>query len=364
MAIPNNWNILDILRLSYSKKLTSYELIKIVGEFSSLREFADSNHQLKIKAFSDELFSSDNIYYEESSRQLETIEELKCQTITFWDDKYPELLKSIAYPPPILYVKGELQRNDSVCIAIVGTRRATTYGKLCTERFAEFFARNEVITVSGLAYGIDTTAHMAVVKAGGLTYSVIASGLDKLSPSLSVKNAEKIVQSGGAIISEYKMGVKANLSTFPQRNRIIAGISKAVIVVESAIKGGSLITAKIAFNEGRDVYAVPGNITNRTSEGTNELIKTESAKIALSPEQILRDLGFDKIAPINEKNNPKFTNPVAEKIYGILNHEPIHIDVLMQQSGIDISTLLVVLLELEFNGNIRQLPGKYYIRNY
>ncbi len=363
MALPNNWNILDIIRLSCSKRITSYELTKIVDEFQSFEHFNISKHPLKQKVFAEEIFAPNNLYYDESNRQLDKASELGCRLISIWDEEYPELLKTIAYPPPILFVKGQLQKSDSVCIAIVGTRRATTYGKLCSERFADFFARNEVITVSGLAYGIDTTAHMATVKSNGITYAVIASGIDKLSPAISVKNAEKIVESGGAVISEYKMGINANLSSFPQRNRIIAGISKAVLIVESAIKGGSLITAKIAFNEGRDVYAIPGNITNKTSEGTNELIKNESAKIAISPEQILSELGFDKITPQSDKKKPVFSNSNAEKLYSILNFEPIHIDMLMQQSGIDISSLLVVLLELEFNGHIRQLPGKYYIRN-
>lgn len=363
MALPNNWNTLDILRLSFSKRITTYELIKVVNDFQSLEQFSKSNHHLRHKLFADEIFDSNDLFYDESNRQLDNTIENNCKIISIWDDEYPELLRTIAYPPPLLFVKGQLQASDSLCIAIVGTRRASTYGKLCTERFAEFFARHEVVIVSGLAYGIDTTAHLATIKGGGITYAVIASGIDKLSPSISVKNAEKIVESGGAIITEYKMGTNANLSSFPQRNRIIAGLSKAVLVVESAIKGGSLITAKIAFNEGREVYAIPGNITSKTSEGTNDLIRSESAKIAVSPEQLLTELGFDKISHADTNKRPVFSSSNAEKLYSMLNFEPIHIDMLMQQSEIDISNLLVVLLELEFNGYIRQLPGKYYIRN-
>lgn len=363
MAIPSDWNILDLLRLSFTKGISSYELMRIVSDFKSLKELVESSHPIRNKVFADELFASGNHYYDESMKQIELADNHKSKLITIWDSDYPELLKSIAYPPPILFVKGQLQEFDSIAIAIVGTRHPSTYGRLCTERFADYFALNDIVVVSGLAYGIDTTAHMTTVKSKGITYAVIASGIDKLSPSTSVSNADKIIEAGGAIISEYKFGVSANLSSFPQRNRIIAGISKAVLIVESATKGGSLITARIAFNEGREVFAIPGNINNKTSDGTNELIRVESAKIALTPQQILQDLGFDKVGFESNKKAPVFTNKSAEQLYSLLSYEPVHIDALLQQSELDISMLLVLLLELEFNGHIRQLPGKYYILN-
>lgn len=363
MAIPSDWNLLDILRLSFTKRLSSYEMMNIVKDFKSLKELVQSSCPIRNKVFSDELFSTNGHYIEESEKQIEIAEKNKCRIISIWDDDYPHLLKSIAYPPPLLFVKGELQATDSIAIAIVGTRRPSTYGKLCAERFADYFSHNNVIVVSGLAYGIDTIAHLSTIKGKGITYAVIASGIDKLSPSTSVTNADKILAEGGAIISEYKFGVNANLSSFPQRNRIIAGISKAVLIVESAAKGGSLITARIAFNEGRDVFAIPGNINNKTSDGTNELIRSESAKIALSPQQILQDLGFDKVCFEDKQKSRVFTNKNSELIYNLLTYEPLHIDSILQQSNLEISMLLVVLLELEFNGYIRQLPGKYYILN-
>ncbi|MCO5251328.1 MAG: DNA-processing protein DprA [Candidatus Kapabacteria bacterium] len=338
-------------------------MVRIVSDFKSLNEMTESSHPIRNKVFADDLFASGNHYYDESMKQIEHAEKNKSKFVTLWDSEYPTLLKSIAYPPPILFVKGTLQASDSIAIAIVGTRRPSTYGKLCAERFADYFALNNVVVVSGLAYGIDTIAHMTTVKGNGITYAVIASGIDKLSPSTSVTNSDKIIETGGAIISEYKFGISANLSSFPQRNRIIAGVSKAVLIVESAAKGGSLITARIAFNEGRDVFAIPGNINNKTSDGTNDLIRAEAAKIALSPQQILQDLGFDKVEFEAVKKAPVFSNKSAELLYSLLSYEPLHIDALLQKSELDISMLLVLLLELEFNGHIRQLPGKYYILN-
>jgi DNA processing protein len=257
-----------------------------------------------------------------------------------------------------------LQANDSKSISIVGTRAATTYGKLATEKFVEQFVRYNLVIVSGLARGIDTKVHIETIKNKGITYAIVASGLDCIKPAISNKNAEKIVESGGAIISEYPCGTKALPGYFPQRNRIISGISVATLVIESADKGGSLITAKFAFDQGRDVFAVPGNIFSEKSAGTNSLIAANIAAIAKSPDYVITELGIADGREIEmfKKEKEQTLEKDEKSIIDLLNHEPRHIDDIADKADADINTVLVTLLKLEFKGLITQLPGKYYIK--
>ena len=202
------------------------------------------------------------------------------------------------------------------------------------------------------------------MKSGGITYAVIACGIDSISPSYTERNAQKIVESGGAIISEYRCGVKATPAYFPQRNRIISGISKAVIIVESGEKGGALITAEFAFAQQKEVFAIPGNITSDKSQGTNLLIKNQIASIALSPESVFEDLGFShNLLSVRESLNHSFSTKSEESSYNSLTFEPKHIDAIAEDSGLEVSDLLVALLGLEFKGLIKQLPGNHYIKN-
>lgn len=282
------------------------------------------------------------------------------QILTIWDDRYPALLARISYPPAVLYVHGGLQSADAIGIAIVGTRRNTQYGKLTTERFAERFANAGCVVVSGLATGIDTAAHQQTLRSGGTTYAVIASGLDCISPHYARNLAGEIAARGGAVVSEYPFGTKALPAYFPQRNRIISGISRAVVVVESGVKGGSLLTAQFAADESRDLYAVPGNITSEKSEGTNRLIQKQMAQPALSPEQVLADIGI--AAAPRQTIVHTFSNSIEERIYSALTLEPQHADDIAEQLGININEVLVNLLMLEFRGIIRQLAGKQFVR--
>jgi DNA processing protein len=363
--LPQNWNINELLTLTLIKGITSSKIRGIVDNFSSLGSFIESDYSLKFLKLQGDLFNIAGTYKFQAEECFEKCTQNNVRIISIWDDDYPALLKEISYPPPLIYIKGKIQAADSVGIAIVGTRNSTIYGKLAAERFAEYFAANEIIVVSGLAHGIDSFAHNATLRAQGTTYAVIASGIDVISPSISKKNAERIVDSGGCIISEYKCGYMANLGSFPQRNRIISGISRAVVVVESGAKGGSLITARLAVSESREVFAIPGNITSDKSEGTNMLIRTNSAILVTSPSQILDDLGLSTLDLVKKgsfQRDISFNHPNEEKIYRLLNYEPIHIDKILDDSGIEISEGLVRLLELEFRGIIKQLPGKYYVK--
>jgi DNA processing protein len=364
MALPNNWKIEEILSLTYYKKVSISLITEIVEQFDSLEELLNppKMNDISAKFIQNELFESNIKPLEEAKKQIELCANEKVRIINLWDDEYPELLKEIHIPPVLLFIKGELQKADSVSISIVGTRNCTSYGKLITKKFAGTFAKNGVIVTSGLAYGIDTISHLSTIEDKGITYAVMASGLDRISPSMSVRNAEKIVDAGGAIISEYKCGTLATTGYFPQRNRIISGISKATLVVESGKKGGSLITAKFALDQGRDVYAVPGDIRSDKSKGTNLLIRKSIATPAISPDDILEDLGLTALIKTAKEKKTLNLSSDEQKIYDILNFEPIHIDEISNKLNMENTDVLVKLLNMEFNGVIKQLPGKYYIR--
>ncbi|NIO68955.1 MAG: DNA-protecting protein DprA, partial [Anaerolineae bacterium] len=204
--------------------------------------------------------------------EMEKIERAGAQVLTWQDDAYPPQLRHIHSPPPVLYVKGELRPEDEWAVAVVGTRRATVYGKEATRTLASDLARNGVTIVSGLARGIDAQAHRAALEAGGRTIAVFGSGIDIIYPPEHKKLAQAVVENG-ALVSEYALGTPPEGSNFPPRNRIISGLSLGVVIVEAGVRSGALITADYAGEQGRDVFAVPGNIFHRGSQGTNKLIQ-------------------------------------------------------------------------------------------
>ena len=209
--------------------------------------------------------------------------------ITIYDKEYPDKLKNIYDPPVSLYIKGnkDILRNTS--ISIIGCRECTRYGETAAEKFAYNLSLNNINVVSGLARGIDTYAHMGALAAKGKTVAVVGNGLDSVYPPENKDVFDKIIETGGAVISEYVIGTKPLAANFPERNRIISGISNGVLVVEAKEKSGTLITVDFALEQGRDVYVIPGNIDRETSYGTNRLIK-EGAKLVTEPEEILTDL--------------------------------------------------------------------------
>ncbi len=366
MKISPKWKIEDVLSLTFFKKVNLRHIKKAVEKFDGMGELLDKNNdsQLSLKFKQENLFD-DNLekIKEKAGEQLKLCDERDVRVVSYWDESYPELLREISVPPIILFVKGELQKSDAASISIVGTRRCQNYGKMITEKFSKFLAENGVIITSGLAQGIDTISHLSAIDAGGITYAVLGSGLDCISSYYSRKNADKIVESGGAIISEYACGVTAKPGYFPQRNRIISGISKATIVIESGEKGGSLITANFAVDQNRELFAVPGDIRSKKSFGTNLLIKRNLAVPALSPKQVLEDLGFSSMYEFKSEER-KIELPDDEKrVYETLSFEPAHIDAVAEKLEMGVAEISVKLLNLEFKGLVRQLPGKHYIKN-
>lgn len=294
--------------------------------------------------------------------QLKKLKKLNAEIITYWDKEYPSLLKKIYDPPLILYIKGKFSEKDDYSIAAVGTRNPTNYGKIQTERFISELSKQGITIVSGLARGIDSIAHQTALKNGGRTIAIIGSGLDVIYPPEN-KNLFNKISENGVIISEFQLGTKPDAPNFPRRNRIISGISLGVIVFETAINGGAMQTARFALDQNREIFAIPGNLGVRQSEGTNLLIQRGEAKLVVNSEDILNELQI-KLKPIIGKNIPKPQNDLnvfEEKILNLLiENGQLHIDKISELTNFSTSDCLVSLLTLEFKGMVKQLPGKIF----
>lgn len=296
--------------------------------------------------------------------ELKSLEKINARIITYWDNDYPSLLKRIYYPPIILYTIGEFKSQDQYAVAIVGTRQPTNYGKIQTEYITEQLIQRELTIVSGLARGIDSTAHKSALKNNGRTIAVVGSGLDVIYPPEN-KSLFQEITNNGIVISEYELGTKPDAQNFPKRNRIISGLSLGTLIVETKLNGGAMQTAAYAIDQNREVFAIPGNINVKQSEGPNSLIQKGEAKLVTNAEDILTELNI-KIKPEVGKNIPKPNvelNLFEEKILQLLGNDPRHIDEISSVSSLSISDCLVNLLTLEFKGMVKQLPGKMFMLN-
>lgn len=296
-------------------------------------------------------------------KTLSSLSKLNGKIITYWDEDYPELLKRIYYPPILLYVIGKLTETDKNSIAIVGTRMPTNYGKQNAETFAQDLALNNITVVSGMARGIDSTAHKSAIKSNGRTIAVIGSGLDVIYPPENKKLFEEICESA-AVISEYDLGTKPDAQNFPRRNRIISGLCLGSLIVETKLNGGAMQTAAYAIDQNREVFAIPGNINSKQSEGPNALIQRGEAKLVTTAEDILIELNL-RIKPEIGKNIPKPSFELTlfeQNLLDTLNNQPMHIDEIATLSSMSVSDCLVNLLTLEFKGLVKQLPGKMFVK--
>ncbi len=282
------------------------------------------------------------------------------QILTWDDPAYPLRLREISAPPPVLYVKGTLVESDQWALAIVGTRRATAYGKEAARAFAAELAASGVTIVSGLARGIDAVAHQAAVDAGGRTIAVLGNGIDLVYPPEHRKLAQQIVEHG-ALVSDYAPGTPPEAGNFPPRNRIISGLSLGVLVVEAGETSGALITADFAAEQGRDVFAVPGNVFARSSAGTNKLLR-DGAGMALCPRDIMEELNMTMVAQHLEARAAVPPQDDAEKaLLMLISSEPAHIDQIGRQSGLPIEQVSSTLALMELKGMVRQVGGMNYV---
>jgi DNA processing protein len=292
-------------------------------------------------------------------KELERLHRAGVTALTWVSDDYPTNLRNIHDPPPVIYVKGELLAEDDWAVAVVGTRHASVYGKEAARRLAGDLASNGVTVVSGLAAGIDTVAHQAALDSGGRSIAVLGSGVDIVYPEQNAALARRLLDQG-ALVSEYPLGTKPERSNFPPRNRIISGLALGVLVVEAGARSGALITADFAGEQGRDVFAIPGSIFQRTSEGSNKLIQ-DGAKPVLCVADILEELNLQQVVTQAEMRTTVPTTPTERQVLELLSSEPIHVDELGRTADLPPASVAGTLALLELKGLARQAGGMSYV---
>jgi DNA processing protein len=295
------------------------------------------------------------------AQELRALEKVGARLVTWRDEEYPPNLKQIYDPPPLLYLMGSLQPRDRQAVAVVGSRYPTTYGRVFAERIAMGLSQRGITVVSGLARGIDSSAHHGSLNAGGRTVGVLGCGIDITYPPENRKLFDEVAAQG-AVLSEFPLGTPPDSDHFPMRNRVISGISLGVVVVEATLRSGSLITARFALDQGREVFAVPGNADSARSAGANRLIR-EGAKLVMRAEDILEEIAipFPPAAAGEVPIQPRLTEEEA-KVYSVLGAESMHIDQVITLSGLSSPRVSATLLSLELAGQVRQLPGMRFIK--
>ncbi len=316
-------------------------------------------------------------FHEKAEEELEKVREIGGDVLNLDDGSYPFLLREISDPPITLYVKGDWQACfDAPCVAIVGSRRCSTYGENASQMLARDLAANGICIISGLARGIDTAAHRGAIQAKGRTVAVMGTGIGQVYPKENAKLVDEILDLGGAVVSQFPLETPPIPENFPYRNRIISGLSLGVLIIEASERSGSLITARLAMEQNREVLAVPGNITSKNSFGTNYLIKS-GAKLVQQWQDVVSELPSEISAAIlppqiDQKNQkeakqpervPADLNENERKIWQMLSaDEAMQIDVLLEASELSFGDLNAVLVNLDLRDLIRVLPGNCYAR--
>ncbi|MGB9821012.1 MAG: DNA-processing protein DprA [Pseudothermotoga sp.] len=332
---------IEIFALSFFGKLTVEQIERIISDSLSIDEILSANFMEsyeKFKAHYDEDFLND---------QQRRAQEIGARIIDFWSEEYPELLRQSISPPAVLFCLGNTQLLKKNCVAVVGTRRATNYGKLVTKKIVPDLARSGLVIVSGMAFGIDSIAHQIAIESDGGTIAVLGTGIDVCYPASNRKLYEKIIEDG-CIVSEYPLGTKAAKHNFPARNRIIAGLCRATIVTEAPVESGALITARMAAEMGRDVFAVPGDIDRQTSQGCNWLLKMGAIPLTDSS-QILEYYG---ISPSKQEKQDDFLQ--------VFSQGPLLAEQIAEKLDLELSEVLSRLTEYELNGLIMKFPSGHY----
>jgi DNA processing protein len=361
------------IALNRISSITPHRFKRLVDAFSktadifssSIRELAErSGLQEK---YCQELIESKNKVLEQAEKDIEFLTKTDISVLTYKDDGYPRFLLQIHSFPPILYMKGSFQESDENAIGIVGTRKPSPYGLTMAKTLAAGLVQRGVTVVSGLAKGIDTISHQSALEEKGRTIAVLGCGIDVDYPRGSVELKEKI-KLNGAVITEFPVGTYPAPFNFPVRNRIISGLSLGIVVVEAAEKSGALITADYALQQDREVYAVPGPVTLETSKGPNRLIK-QGAKLVESVDDIIEEVlpqsSISKAEKLLAHSVPAVDLPDNEKrCLEQIGIEPVHIDLVIEKTGLSSQEVSISLLTLELEGIITQVAGKRYQRNY
>jgi len=358
--------------LSTLEGVSAGKIHRLKKHFNSFSEIyhADMHEYAKIEGASAELFNKD---LDPARKILEDCDKNDIKILSFYDGEYPKRLKQIDYPPLLLYIKGKLPPIDKLLtIAIVGSRRSSLYGNACAIELSRQLTLSGAIIVSGMARGIDTAAHKGALNAEGDTIAVLGCGTDICYPPEN-RELKRIIESHGAVISEFPPGTKPLPSNFPIRNRIISGLSVATVIVEGGATSGSTITARLSIEQGRETFCVPGRIDSRLSVGPHQLIR-DGARLVTSAKDIILDLtkdypelmvdimlGDEAKGRIMDKKTEKLP-PEQKLIVGLLKYDfPTHIDEICHTASIEPSVASQSLLMLEINGLVTSLPGKQYI---
>lgn len=360
------------IALSHCEGIGSRRLVTLITYFGSAERafFAGKRELTSVPGIGAETAEA---LYQERSAALDTARHELARLdpgiplLTFFDERYPQQLRDIFNPPALLYARGNIDLLKSErFVSVIGTRRATDYGKRWTKSIVEELVKHDVTIVSGFAQGIDTHAHVTAFKEGGSTIAVLGSGVDVIYPHSNKSFASQLVEDErGLLISELPMGAPPDARNFPWRNRIVSGLSKATVIIESDEKGGSMITASMALDENRDVFAIPGDLDRPSSAGPNMLIRESRAKLVRSPLDILLDLGWADASgkAVNKKPMSRTSfNLFENKVLDVLEAAggPLHIDNLAERAELEVQDLLVHLLQLEFKGAVRQMAGKQF----
>jgi DNA processing protein len=302
----------------------------------------------------------------EAEGEIRKAEQCNARILVYTDPYYPALLREIYNPPMVLYVRGKEIPLQKTLISVVGSRNPTHYGRKAAEKIALGLARRGVGVVSGLARGIDAAAHSGCLMGHGFTIGVLGTGIDVVYPESNRTLFERI-EENGAIVSEFPTGTPPEPRNFPIRNRIISGLSRGTVVVEATRNSGSLITASSALDQGREIFAVPGSIDSFKSTGSHFLIK-QGAKLIENADDILAEFGFfgradtGKSVPANPDGTPRDMNDLEKRVYEIIGDYPVHIDDIVRQANMDAGKVAGILMKMELEGIVRQLPGRMFVR--
>ena len=350
-------SLFDFITLVKKQKLVS-----LYSEPSKLYKNFELDKQKIVELVGEENYNSILVLKNEMilNNHIAQMEKENIKIVTLYSPSYPALLKNTTMPPLVLYCKGDIDLLKTDCLAVVGTRNCTRYGIDVTQKFTETLARNNLTIVSGLALGIDTCAHETCLNNNGKTIAVLAGGFHQIYPQSNYNLAQRIVENG-LLISEYKPNEEANRYNFPIRNRIIAGLSKGVLITEAGEKSGAMYTKEYALEYGRDLFVVPGNITNVRSSGCNQILKSLQGAMVTEPQDILSTYGMEEVNSISKVAIQ--TTMDEQIVISLFKGDELHYDEILAKTKFEAKRLNTLLTTMQIRGLIKKLAGNYFALN-
>ena len=365
----NIGSLAAILALTGIQRLTPIDIKKLLDFFSEPGAIFESDRNTVIKALeprkniavvAEIILRSNN--FEWAEKEIDKAEKLGVSIISIKDENYPRNLKYIPDPPPVIYVTGKITPQDSLAVAVVGTRKISNYGRITASRISRDLAQYDITVVSGLARGVDSVSHWETVNAGGRTIAVMATGADITYPPENRRLRDQI-EENGAVVTEFPLGTTPDRWRFPVRNRIISGLSLGCLVVEAPVKSGALITARLAMEYNREVFAIPGNITCNNSSGCNRLIK-EGAKPVSHINDILEEFNIEFTRRRKSSSDLSKLSFEEKQVYDTIGEEGTVGEIIIQKCTIPAFKVNSILMQMELKGFLKKLPGNIYVKNF